>query len=97
MVFWILGLAVIVSVVGFTFLYKLAMNDKSDSIDPKPKGCREIMKKLLIGIIRIYQKFISPLSPPSCRFYPTCSHYGLEAVAKTRFHKGQLFGSKENI
>ncbi|PZX01645.1 hypothetical protein C7437_11423 [Psychrobacillus insolitus] len=38
MVFWILGLAVIVSVVGFTFLYKLAMNDKSDSIDPKPKS-----------------------------------------------------------
>ncbi|MBC5898276.1 membrane protein insertion efficiency factor YidD, partial [Bacillus pumilus] len=27
-----------------------------------------------------YQKCISPLTPPSCRFYPTCSNYGLEAI-----------------
>ena len=38
------------------------------------------MKKILNGIIKIYQKVISPLTPPSCRFYPTCSHYGLEAI-----------------
>lgn len=38
------------------------------------------MKKVLISIIQFYQKFISPLTPPSCRFYPTCSHYGVEAI-----------------
>ncbi|WP_413020423.1 membrane protein insertion efficiency factor YidD [Peribacillus phoenicis] len=33
-----------------------------------------------MGIIRFYQVSISPLKPPTCRFYPTCSHYGLEAI-----------------
>ncbi|WP_397443826.1 membrane protein insertion efficiency factor YidD [Peribacillus aracenensis] len=33
-----------------------------------------------MGIIRFYQVAISPLKPPTCRFYPTCSHYGLEAI-----------------
>ena len=46
------------------------------------------MKTLLIGIIRIYQKIISPLTPPSCRFYPTCSHYGVEAIQKHGALKG---------
>lgn len=40
------------------------------------------MKKVLKGSIRFYQKHISPLSPPSCRFHPTCSSYALEAVDK---------------
>ncbi|MED4561322.1 membrane protein insertion efficiency factor YidD [Bacillus altitudinis] len=38
------------------------------------------MKQIFIGIIRFYQTCISPLTPPSCRFYPTCSNYGLEAI-----------------
>ncbi|AYC29918.1 membrane protein insertion efficiency factor YidD [Paenisporosarcina cavernae] len=38
------------------------------------------MKHILIAIFRFYQKAISPLTPPSCRFYPTCSHYGVEAL-----------------
>lgn len=38
------------------------------------------MKKILMSIIEFYQKAISPLTPPSCRFHPTCSHYGLEAI-----------------
>ncbi|KAA0964793.1 membrane protein insertion efficiency factor YidD [Sporosarcina sp. ANT_H38] len=46
------------------------------------------MKKVLIGIIKLYQKVISPLTPPSCRFYPTCSHYGIEAVEKHGALKG---------
>ncbi|PHD73162.1 membrane protein insertion efficiency factor YidD [Bacillus sp. AFS043905] len=39
-----------------------------------------MMKKIVMGVIRFYQVAISPLKPPTCRFYPTCSHYGLEAV-----------------
>ncbi|WP_084024232.1 membrane protein insertion efficiency factor YidD [Vulcanibacillus modesticaldus] len=38
------------------------------------------MKRFFILLIRFYQKFISPLKPPTCRFYPTCSHYSLEAI-----------------
>ncbi|MFZ4452356.1 membrane protein insertion efficiency factor YidD [Salibacterium aidingense] len=38
------------------------------------------MKKLLLLIIRGYRTFISPFTPPSCRFYPTCSQYGKEAI-----------------
>ncbi|PED72608.1 membrane protein insertion efficiency factor YidD [Bacillus pseudomycoides] len=46
------------------------------------------MKQIFIGIIRFYQKFISPMTPPTCRFYPTCSHYGLEAFQKQGAFKG---------
>ncbi|WZX99365.1 membrane protein insertion efficiency factor YidD [Bacillus sp. FSL W7-1360] len=38
------------------------------------------MRTLMIKLIRLYQRCISPLKPPSCRFYPTCSHYGIEAI-----------------
>lgn len=37
MVFWILGIAIVFSIVGFTFLYKLATKENISSIDPKPK------------------------------------------------------------
>lgn len=37
---------------------------------------------LLILPIRLYQKFISPLTPASCRFTPTCSQYAIEALRK---------------
>ena len=38
------------------------------------------MKDLILALIRFYQKNISPLTPPSCRFIPSCSAYALEAV-----------------
>ncbi len=38
------------------------------------------MSRLLIGLIRIYQRWISPFKPRTCRFYPTCSHYAVEAL-----------------
>jgi putative membrane protein insertion efficiency factor len=44
---------------------------------------------LLIAIIGVYKKFLSPLLPPSCRFQPTCSTYAVEAI---RLH-GALRGS----
>ncbi|EPZ37695.1 putative membrane protein insertion efficiency factor [Anoxybacillus thermarum] len=46
------------------------------------------MKHMLILLIRFYQRFISPLKPPTCRFYPTCSHYGLEAIRRFGALKG---------
>jgi len=41
-----------------------------------------VIRKLLIGLIRLYQKAISPLFPPSCRFYPTCSTYAVQALER---------------
>ena len=46
------------------------------------------MKTILKFIIKGYQKVISPLTPPSCRFYPTCSNYGLEAIETHGAMKG---------
>ncbi len=46
-------------------------------------------RRLLAGLIRVYQRLISPLLPPSCRFYPSCSQYALEAVTR----HGALRGS----
>lgn len=37
-------------------------------------------KTVLITLIRLYQKALSPLLPPACRFYPTCSDYAAEAI-----------------
>ena len=46
------------------------------------------MKKLFLWLIRFYQREISPLRPPCCRFIPTCSAYALEAVEKYGAWKG---------
>lgn len=46
------------------------------------------MKRILIGLIRFYQKAISPMRPPCCRFIPTCSAYAVEAVEKYGAWKG---------
>jgi putative membrane protein insertion efficiency factor len=46
------------------------------------------MKRFIIFGIRFYQKLISPLKPPTCRFYPTCSHYSLEAIRRFGLIKG---------
>lgn len=40
------------------------------------------MKQLMLGLIRFYQRHISPGLPPRCRFYPTCSQYAVEAIEK---------------
>lgn len=41
-----------------------------------------MLARALIAAIRFYRKGISPLKPPSCRFHPTCSAYGQEAIEK---------------
>ncbi len=46
------------------------------------------MKYLFIYLIKFYQKFISPFTPPSCRFYPTCSEYSIQAFQKYGVIKG---------
>jgi uncharacterized protein len=48
------------------------------------------MKSIFIGIIKLYQKLISPLFPPSCRFYPTCSEYAVQSISKHGAAKGLI-------
>lgn len=54
------------------------------------------MKRLMIAIIKFYQKFISRyiLTGRNCRFYPTCSQYSLEAYEKYGFFKGTFLTVK---
>lgn len=49
-----------------------------------------MMKKVLILIIRFYQKVISPMFPPCCRYIPTCSQYAIEAISKYGLLKGGI-------
>ena len=53
-----------------------------------------MLKKIFILLIRFYQVVISPIKPPSCRFYPTCSQYGLEAIQRFGAVKGGLLTIK---
>ena len=53
-----------------------------------------MVKRVVLGLIRFYQKFISPMFPPSCRFTPTCSHYTYEAISKYGVVKGGWLGIK---
>ena len=46
------------------------------------------MKRLFLFLIRLYQKGISPLHPPCCRFTPTCSQYAAEAIDRFGALKG---------
>jgi len=48
------------------------------------------MKTVLLGMIRFYRRYLSPLHPPTCRFIPTCSAYAVEAVEKYGAAKGGL-------
>ena len=46
------------------------------------------MKHVMIWLIGLYRKFISPIKPPCCRFTPTCSAYAIEAFQKRGFFVG---------
>ncbi len=48
------------------------------------------MKYIAKFIIRLYQRFISPLTGAHCKYYPTCSHYALQALDKHGFVKGGI-------
>ena len=52
------------------------------------------MKYVVLSVIWVYQRTLSPLLPSSCRFYPSCSHYSQEAVDKYGIVKGIWLGIK---
>lgn len=52
------------------------------------------MKTLLIGLVKVYQKMISPLLGANCRYTPTCSQYAIEALQKYGPFKGSWLAFK---
>lgn len=52
------------------------------------------MKRLVVGLIKIYQSTISQVTPPSCRFSPTCSQYACESIEKYGVIKGAWLAAK---
>ena len=55
-----------------------------------------MIKKLILFLIKIYQK-ISALTPPRCRFYPTCSEYTKQAIIRFGVFKGGILGIKRIV
>jgi hypothetical protein len=51
------------------------------------------LRRLYVLPIRLYQRLLSPLTPPSCRFEPSCSEYGAQAVLAHGILKGTLLGA----
>lgn len=51
------------------------------------------LRRLFVLPIRFYQRVISPLTPPSCRFEPSCSEYGAQAILAHGVLKGVLLGT----
>jgi len=48
----------------------------------------KVLSVVMIAVIAFYRRFISPLKKPSCRFYPTCSQYAIDAIRKYGPFKG---------
>ena len=55
---------------------------------------KDLLARAAMGLIRLYQRWISPLLPPSCRFYPSCSQYTYEAIARYGLLRGGWLGLK---
>jgi putative membrane protein insertion efficiency factor len=52
------------------------------------------MQRTVLALLRTYKRFVSPMLPSACRFYPTCSEYTIEAVAKFGVPRGLWMGVK---
>lgn len=55
---------------------------------------KQALQAVPIALIRVYQLVISPVLGPRCRFYPTCSHYAIEAIRLHGILKGGVLAAK---
>jgi len=53
-----------------------------------------MLKQILVAVIRLYKLLLSPLLPPACRFYPSCSTYAIQALERYGPIKGLWFAGK---
>ena len=55
----------------------------------------ELLKKIMLGMIRFYRKYLSQMNRyPTCKYYPTCSQYAIEAIEKYGAIKGGFLAIK---
>ena len=54
------------------------------------EACGRVVRGVFILPVRLYQRFISPMMPPSCRYAPTCSNYAIEALSVHGVIKGTI-------
>ena len=54
--------------------------EKASGALSRPTSLKGLLAWPLLAVIAFYRRFITPYTPPTCRFYPTCSAYGLEAI-----------------
>ena len=52
------------------------------------------MKRLILTLLQLYKRLLSPLLPPSCRYHPTCSVYAFEAVERYGVMKGGILATR---
>lgn len=55
------------------------------------------MRSLALRTIRFYQRSVSPALPPACRFEPSCSHYGYQAIERYGVVKGSWFALRRLV
>ncbi len=48
------------------------------------------MRMLAIGLVRVYQRFVSPVFPASCKYHPSCSQYAIDALRRYGFVRGVI-------
>lgn len=58
---------------------------------------RRLPRNVLITLIRGYQQVLSPLFPPTCKFYPSCSHYAITALSTYGFMRGGWLALKRVV
>lgn len=55
---------------------------------------RSVAVKMLVASVKVYQRYISPLYPPCCRYYPSCSQYAVEAIERHGALKGTVLAAR---
>lgn len=60
----------------------------SESETAKTDKKMNFLARGAIGLVKLYRRYISPLSGPTCRYYPTCSQYAIDAITAYGFFKG---------
>ncbi len=73
-------------------LFTIAVRRPGGAPTDRPEG-RTAMSRVFVLLIRCYQRFISPLSGPRCRYYPTCSAYALTAIQRHGVLRGTALAS----
>lgn len=68
---------------------------RNGAAGPAARGARLALgARALLAALRLYQGYVSPLLPSACKFYPTCSHYAAEAIARRGARRGAWLALK---